>query len=181
MRSAFAREKTKADGSFSSLLLEEKVLSAAKRMRCFPTLRTMAIPFLHRSTSATADLAEISRFPPAAPVVRRASANTSSVAAYRRAAFPSRGRLEMGAAPVMRCVQGSHPSSSPCGSGRSARCLLLEEKVLSAAKRMRWKCCGFLQRLRWCAAHPPLFVQFAAFVPSGTERLEIPGPLCYNI
>ena len=31
------------------------------------------------------------RFPPAAPVVRRASANTSSVAAYRRATFPSKG------------------------------------------------------------------------------------------
>ena len=28
---------------------------------------------------------------------------------------------------------------SPGGNGRAVRCLLLEEKVLSAARRMRWK------------------------------------------
>ena len=44
--------------------------------------------------------------------------------------------------PVSRRVTVPHPS------------LLLEEKVPSAARRMRWKCHGFLQRHRKCAAYP---------------------------
>ena len=53
-----------------SLLLEEKVASFACRMRCFLASRTMAISFCTRSTSI---MAERLRFPPALPVMPRAS------------------------------------------------------------------------------------------------------------
>ena len=73
------------------LLLEEKVPSAARRMRCFLTLRTQANLF-PPTLDRQCDKKRI--FLPAPPVVLRSSdADTSSVTAYRRATFPSRGRL----------------------------------------------------------------------------------------
>ena len=74
----------------------------------------------------------------------------------RRATFPSRGRLES-AQRYQPC--GVYPTT-PHPSRRTAAPPSPQGEGLNP---------------------PPLFVHFAAFVPSGTERLEIPGPLCYNI
>ena len=54
------------------------------------------------------------------------------------------------AAPVMRRVSDSHPG------------LLLEEKVASFARRMRWKYCGYFQRLRSCAVRPTRTLAFSS-------------------
>lgn len=84
---------------------------------------TMAIPFLCRSTNAAPDAAEMPRFPPAAPEMHRASTNTSSVAAYRRAktaapvgaavfSFPSQLARGCSARRVMRSSVGSSSAST---------------------------------------------------------------------
>ena len=60
------------------LLFAEKVASFARRMRCFLTSRTMVIPFLHRSTSATADAVKRLWFSQALPAHPHTTKNNSS-------------------------------------------------------------------------------------------------------
>ena len=74
------------------LLLEEKVPSAARRMRCFLTLRTPAGSFLPILDRQPADEVEVLRLFPALPVVRCVSNVHLIRHGLRRATFPSRGR-----------------------------------------------------------------------------------------
>ena len=78
---------------------------------------------------------------------------------------------------------------------RRVRCLLLEEKVASFACRMRWKCCGFLQRYRPCGVYPTTphpsrrdrratfpsrgrLEKCAANGPRQSPRTQCPGAFC---
>ena len=65
--------------------------SSARRMRCFLTSRTMVIPFLHRSTGATAEEAKVYRPPPAPPVLHACRAYAQVYASPPAARTP-RGR-----------------------------------------------------------------------------------------
>ena len=90
------------------LLLEEKVPSAARRMRCFLTSRTQASPFLpmldHRHGRRRT-------FLPALPVVYRSSdADTSSVTAWPPCHLPLKGK-----AFPSSCAQRFR--SRPCATG----------------------------------------------------------------
>ena len=123
------------------LLLEEKVPSIARRMRCFLTLRTMAIPFLHRSTSAAADLAEMSWPPPALPVMRPLS---------------NEHRIRRGVPPRHLPLKGkafrAHPGPGLCPtSSLVCFCITCQEIFLSARKPASAPCAARISR----TAQPP--------------------------
>ncbi len=71
------------------------------------------------------------------------------------------------AAPVTRRAFDSHPG------------LLLEEKVASFVRRMRWKYCGYFQRLRSRAAYPTTpHPSRRAAVPPSPQGEGIAGGRC---
>ena len=83
------------------------------------------------------NVAEVLRFPPVAPVIRCVSNDTSSVAACRRATFPSRGRLSTAA----QTPQARRKASR--GEGRGWLCYVFIQRCLLSAFSYCRRCrCG---------------------------------------